>query len=104
MIPEIDPTTLAVRLRAGAVLVLDVREPDEYRRGHVPGARNLPLGRLRSQVAGLRPGVPVYVVCQSGRRSAEATAFLRTAGVDATNVAGGTAAWIASGHPCDSGA
>lgn len=81
--------------------VLDVREPDEFASGHVPGARNVPLATVREHVDELRAAGLVHVICQSGRRSAQATEVLRAAGVDAVNVTGGTAAWIASGKPVE---
>lgn len=78
--------------------VIDVREPDEYASGHVPGARNLPLGELESRLSEIPTGDDVYMICQSGGRSARATEFLATKGVGAVNVEGGTSAWIASGR------
>lgn len=82
---------------AGAVVV-DVREPDEYASGHVPAARNIPLGTVREHATELQGLGTVHVICQSGRRSAQATEVLRAEGVDAVNVAGGTAAWLAAGR------
>jgi rhodanese-related sulfurtransferase len=80
-------------------VVLDVREPDEYAAGHVPGARNVPLATVRDHADALVEAGPVHVICQSGRRSAQATEVLRAAGVDAVNVTGGTSAWIDAGKP-----
>ena len=101
MIPEIDLDTLATRLAAGDALVVDVREDEEYRPGHVPGARNLPLSTLPGRVGELPRDRRIYVICQSGRRSAQATTLMRTAGIDAANVAGGTGGWIAAGRPVE---
>ena len=104
MIPEIDQNTFAARLAEDDVLVVDVRESREYRPGHVPGSMNMPLSVLPTWL----PEVPrdrlAYVICQSGNRSAEATALMRGAGIDATNVAGGTGEWIAAGRPLDTAA
>jgi len=99
---EIDQRTFAAAHRDGA-LVIDVREPFEYAEGHVPGARLMPLGQLSSRVGDLPRNVPVYVVCASGNRSLAAAGFLATAGIDAWSVAGGTGAWIRSGHPVTRG-
>jgi rhodanese-related sulfurtransferase len=99
---EIDQQTFAAAHRDGAV-VIDVREPSEYVEGHVPGARLMPLGQLSSHVGDLPRNVPVYVVCASGNRSLTAAGFLAAAGVDAWSVAGGTGAWIRSGHPVTRG-
>lgn len=82
-------------------VLIDVREPDEYASGHVRGAANIPLGQLRCRMSNV-PSVPdVYVICQSGRRSAQATEFLTTEGVSAINVDGGTAAWMQAGLPTE---
>ena len=95
---EIDQRTFAAAHRDGAI-VIDVREPYEYVEGHVPGARLMPLGQLSSHIGDLPSDVPVYVVCASGNRSLSAAGFLTAAGIDAWSVAGGTGAWIRSGHP-----
>jgi rhodanese-related sulfurtransferase len=102
VIPDIDHNTFAARLAEDDVLVLDVRESREYRAGHVPGAKNLPLSVLPAWLPELPRDRPVYVICQSGNRSAQATALMRRAGIEATNVAGGTGAWMASGRPVES--
>ncbi|MFP3466894.1 rhodanese-like domain-containing protein [Leifsonia sp. SIMBA_070] len=81
--------------------VIDVREPDEYANGHVPGARNLPLATIRTHADELGEVGPVHVICQSGRRSTQATEVLRAVGVDAVNVSGGTTAWIDAGKPVE---
>jgi rhodanese-related sulfurtransferase len=104
VIPEIDQKALADGVEAGDVLVLDVRESREYRAGHVPGARSLPLSLLPVRLAELPRGRAVYVVCESGGRSAQATSLLRSVGIPAVNVAGGTGAWIAAGRPVEVGA
>ncbi len=78
-------------------VVVDVREPDEYGSGHVPAAVNIPLGDVRERSAELRGADTVYVICQSGRRSAFACDALESLGINAANVEGGTTAWIAAG-------
>ncbi len=95
---EVDQATFAAAHQSGAV-VIDVREPDEYVAGHVPGARLVPLARLPHQVEGLPLSEPVYVICASGNRSMAATNYLLQAGVDAYSVAGGTGAWSRTGKP-----
>ncbi|MEA9984228.1 rhodanese-like domain-containing protein [Subtercola sp. RTI3] len=84
--------------RLRAPMLLDVREPDEYATGHAPGAVNIPLSELIDHVGDIPVGRPVHVICQSGRRSAQATALLTDLGIDAINVEGGTTAWIQNGH------
>lgn len=97
---DVDVATLKADLDAGAVpLLIDVRTPEEYAGGHVPGAKNVPLDTLESQLAALGPpDREVYVVCQSGRRSAQASATLAAKGLRPVNVKGGTSAWKAAGY------
>ncbi|MQW76708.1 rhodanese-like domain-containing protein [Nocardioides sp. dk4132] len=94
---EITIEQLATALEEGAALV-DVREVAEYREGHVPGAVNIPMGRLTGLLDELDRSRPVYVVCASGNRSSAMTDALTSAGFDAVNVAGGTSAWARSGR------
>lgn len=69
--------------------ILDVREPYEFKNGHIPGAKNLPLAKV-----GTFTGQgPVYVICQSGMRSSSATKQLTKMGVEAINVNGGMNQW-----------
>jgi rhodanese-related sulfurtransferase len=101
VIPEIDQNAFAARLAENDALVVDVREAREYRPGHVPGAANLPLSTLPTRLPELPKDQRVYVICQSGGRSAQATELMRAVGIDATSVAGGTGAWIESGRPVE---
>lgn len=96
MIREIDVRTLAAAHRDGA-FVVDVRETHEYRQGHMPGARLIPLGQVRARMAELPGRGPVYVICATGKRSRTAAAWMAAEGIDARSVAGGTAAWIRAG-------
>lgn len=96
-IPAIDTDALAELLPSGIAL-LDVRQPDEYQAGHVPGAVLVPLDQLPERVGEVPRDAPLYVICQAGARSARAVAFLAEQGIEATNVAGGTGAWIAAGR------
>lgn len=100
-IREIDVATLKADLDRGAVpLLVDVRTPEEYASGHVPGAKNIPLDQIEARVAELGPtDREVYLVCQSGRRSMRASEQLVAKGLRPVNVAGGTSAWLAAGYP-----
>ena len=78
------------------ILLLDVREPQEYREGHIRGAINLPWnsGVLREKYASLPKDKPIIVICRSGGRSAAASAFLEEQGYDQIlNMIGGMNAW-----------
>ena len=70
-------------------VILDVREPHEFKNGHSPGAKNVPLGTIGTYTG----KGPVYVICASGGRSTQATKKLTKMGVDATNVKGGMMMW-----------
>jgi glyoxylase-like metal-dependent hydrolase (beta-lactamase superfamily II)/rhodanese-related sulfurtransferase len=79
-------------------VVVDVREPWEYRQGHVPGAVLIPLGQLSSRINELDLERPVAVICASGNRSQSAAALLGQQGFKTIyNVSGGTGAWMYSG-------
>lgn len=101
-VPEIDITE-AARRRGEGLPVIDVREPDEYVEGHVSGAVLIPLATVPDRLAEVPTDGPVLVICKAGGRSRNAAEFLRTQGVDAINVAGGTMAWISAGHPVVTG-
>lgn len=82
----------AKMVASGSGAIVDVREPDEYAAGHIPGAVNLPLSRF--EAARLPAGQPVVLVCQSGKRSANALAQARAAGrADVRHYAPGTKGW-----------
>ena len=85
------------RISSGAT-VLDVRELDEWRLGHVEGSIHVPLGELPERVGSL-PTTPLICVCRSGSRSLVATRFLAGAGLDAVNLDEGLLAWTFDGQP-----
>ncbi|MCL3861461.1 rhodanese-like domain-containing protein [Actinotalea sp. K2] len=91
-----DPETTTART------VIDVREDHEYAAGHVPGALSIPLTQFVDRVTEVTslPG-EVYLICESGGRSAQVTAWLGQQGYDVANVAGGTGAWRAAGYPVE---
>lgn len=85
---------LAAKLAAGKLVLIDVREPNEFATGRVKGAVNVPLGRLADKMAGFDPHAETFVICQSGRRSVTAARMLTRAGFEhAYSVKGGTSAW-----------
>lgn len=101
-VPEIDVHELA-RLREEGAALLDVRNPDEWEEVRVPGVPLIPLPELADRTDEVPPGDPLYVICAAGGRSAKAAEHLRSLGVDAVNVAGGTRAWVEAGYPTESG-
>lgn len=98
-IREVDPVEVEPRL--GAVTLLDVREPDEYEQGALPGAVHLPRGHLEFQVEGRLPDKegPVVVYCAGGARSALAAKTLQDIGYrDVVSMAGGFNRWKDEGR------
>ncbi|GAB4568478.1 MAG: MBL fold metallo-hydrolase [Anaerolineales bacterium] len=101
-IKDIEPTELDRLLKScsngDCPKVVDVREPWEYKQGHVPGAILMPLGQLASRLSELDPEHPVAVICASGNRSQSAAALFGQKGFKTVyNVVGGTGAWMRSG-------
>lgn len=90
---------LANRIGDSDLLLVDVREPNEYRSGHVPGAVNIPMSVLPVRVHELPKGRDVHIICQSGGRSMQVTMWLAGQGYNPVNVAGGTGTWVQAGGP-----
>jgi rhodanese-related sulfurtransferase len=78
--------------------ILDVRQPDEFRAGHIPGARVIPLGELSSRQGELPRNRTILCVCRSGARSGVAARQLRDQGLSAVNLRGGMIAWQSAGY------
>lgn len=74
-------------------LILDVRGPEEYRKGHIPGAVNIPLDSLKMRVGELKKGKKVLAVCLSGGKASKAAAFLEKKGFKVKSMAGGMSDW-----------
>ncbi len=110
-ITEVTPATASEARNAGAV-ILDVREAHEYKKGHVPGAVNVPRGVLEFRIDELeafedltdegRFDKPILVYCRSGKRAALATARLQEMGYsNVKSIEGGYKAWQAEGLPVE---
>jgi len=81
---------------------IDVREPEEYRFGHLAGSRSLPLRLLIEEAEALPRDLPVFLLCRSGRRSTRAMYWLLDLGFDEVfNLAGGILSWKAHGKPLE---
>ena len=94
---EVDVREADRLARSGQVLLLDVREADEWAAGHAPTAVHLPLADARP--AAVPDDRPVLAICRSGNRSGQAARALAAAGRDVRNVTGGMQAWAAAGLP-----
>ncbi len=111
MIQEIKPQALRESLDDDLVII-DVREVDEYDRGSIPGVVNVPRGILEFELARhpilncdphpvvSKPAQPIYLYCRSGGRSALAAATLQSMGFENVwSLAGGFDAWTSQNHP-----
>ncbi len=101
-ITEIDTAVAADKLSAGGVSLLDVREPDEYDQGAIPGALHIPRGHLEAQVEAklTDKSQPVVVYCAGGVRSAFAADTLQALGYsNVLSMAGGFGKWKDEGRP-----
>ncbi|MEQ1541316.1 MAG: rhodanese-like domain-containing protein [Novosphingobium sp.] len=95
---ELTPRQLDSLLRQGRALVIDVREPNEFAAGHIPGAINQPLSGFRASLLPDPGGKQLVLSCAAGRRSAMALEKCAAARSDIdTHLAGGFAAWRAAG-------
>ena len=91
--PDINQGVKEYRATDGAVL-LDVRTPDEYRQGHIPGSKNVPLQSI-DKVADMidNKATPIFVHCLSGARSRQAAAILQQMGYSDVKNIGGISAY-----------
>jgi len=79
--PGVVDAATARRLVADGVTVVDVRTPEEYAAGHVPGARNIPFDQMAQRFGELGPpSTPLVLYCHSGRRSGIAVQVLKSKG------------------------
>ena len=103
-VPEVSPADLQSRLSGGEqIVVIDVREPEEFARGKIPGAYTIPRGVLEMQVDGRLPRESTVVLyCGAGGRSALAAKSLADMGYEKVeNLQGGWGAWRQSGLPVE---
>jgi glyoxylase-like metal-dependent hydrolase (beta-lactamase superfamily II)/rhodanese-related sulfurtransferase len=100
-VPQITVYTLAEWLEEHRdVLIIDVREPFEWREGHIEGALHLPMLEAAGRLAEIARDRPKAVVCAGGLRSSTVISVLKRHGIsDWHNVTGGMTAWLKAGHP-----
>jgi rhodanese-related sulfurtransferase len=77
--------------------VVDVRQPDEFRTGHIISARLIPLGELGRRMKELPKDKEIVCVCATGSRSRSATKMLVREGFNAINMNGGMMTWSGNG-------
>ncbi|TVY01038.1 rhodanese-like domain-containing protein [Paenibacillus cremeus] len=91
---ELFPNEVLDRIkRKEQVNILDVREPDEWESGHIPGAKHIPLGQINRALNELDPKKETIVVCRSGNRSGRACEYLYGLGYNVVNMLGGMLEW-----------
>jgi rhodanese-related sulfurtransferase len=103
VVEDVDLAELKQGLEDGTVLLVDVREPDEYAAGHIPGASLNALQRFDPAALPKVPGKRVVLSCRSGKRSLSALALAQAAGRDdvKAHFSGGMLEWVGSGEPVE---
>lgn len=104
---SVNPGEATLLINREDAIVVDVREVDEFAAGHLPEAKNLPLGKLAERLDELEKfkAQPVILCCASGMRSNKACGELKKAGFGRLyNLAGGVDAWVGAGYPTKKGA
>lgn len=100
----LDPQSMVQLMNREKAVVIDVCEPDEFARGHVIGAKNLPLAQIDEKLPQWvkNKSTPVIMVCQVGARSSRAAAAARKLGYEnAHSLSGGLRAWVAASMPTE---
>jgi rhodanese-related sulfurtransferase len=102
---EISVADAKAKIDSGAPLfILDVREPDEFGKGHIPKAINIPRGLLEFKIASTIPDkeAKILAYCKSGGRACLACSTLQELGYkNVENIAGGWQAWLKAGYPVE---
>ena len=94
------PAEVKAGLDAGEIVLIDVREPDEFRGERIAGAHNIPLSRFGPKTLQQTPGKSVVLHCAGGVRSARAVGICKLNNIDIDrHMAGGLGAWKANGFP-----
>lgn len=83
----------------GAVYVLDIRGKDDYDKGHIEGAENIPFKTVGDNFDKLPKNKPIYLTCYSGQTAAQVLSMLRLAGYNAFSVSRGMGGWDAAELP-----
>ena len=101
-IKEVSPMEAETAVSKAYSQFIDVRTPEEYSAGHAARAVNIPLDTLPANLDRLEKNEPVYLICESGGRSQQAGAYLKSVGFNnVLNIRGGTAAWRQADLPME---
>ena len=94
MVKEISAKEVQQRIENGEKLnLIDVREAEEVKVGHIPDITHVPLGLLEIRKHEFEKSKSYIMVCRSGGRSGQATQYLQSHGFDVTNMTGGMLSW-----------
>jgi phage shock protein E len=101
--PSITATELSTRRTSGAApVVIDVRTPEEYAAGHIPGALNIPFDQVAQRISEVEAPHGVALYCMVGPRARKGESALLSAGYTSVlHLEGGLAAWEAAGFPME---
>jgi rhodanese-related sulfurtransferase len=93
-VPILSAIEIQEKLKNGKPpFLLDVRQPEEYRLSHIPGAKLIPLGELGGRIKEIPQGDEIICICASGHRSVPAVRKLVAAGYTASSMKNGMIAW-----------
>lgn len=96
----ISPNDTVQQINQRQAILIDIRNPDSYKAGHIPQARNIPAAELASKTEKLAKDKPVIVVCDTGRSANSSAALLRKQGFkEVAILEGGLMAWKQAGLP-----
>jgi rhodanese-related sulfurtransferase len=109
--PAVDPAKLPATVSVATVkalqgnpdvVILDVRTPEEYKAGRIPGITLIPMDEVPNRLAEIPKDKPVIVTCRTGNRSSQVAKYLREQGyTNIHNMEGGIVAWEAAGYPVE---
>jgi phage shock protein E len=103
-VPKLTATAVNEKLKFGKhPLVVDVRQPEEFRQAHIAGSKLIPLNELHKRMEELPQGREIICVCASGSRSSSAARVLAKAGFSVFDMQGGMLAWRRAKLPVQKG-
>lgn len=101
---NLDAGQFAAEIVKSNVAVIDVRTPEEFSQGHIPGAINIDVMSeyFTADISTLDKNCNYAIYCRSGKRSVDAATIMDESGFETTNLLGGIISWVESGQPVTS--
>lgn len=97
---HVTPTDAVQQMNQRQAILIDIRQADSYKAGHIPQARHIPAAELATKTEKIAKDKPVIVVCESGRTAQRSATELRKLGfTDVAVLEGGLNAWVQAGLP-----